>query len=344
MAIKASAQTTLIDLTDAYSVILSNEAHTWLGDTDSVQSTQSCKIQVIAMRGADIVPCSVDVSKITKPTGISVSNDNKTPSPTLTVTATTACTTAGMLDIPIVIDDITVTKTFSYAIAYTGAEGQDGISITGTNITYQVGTSPTTYPTGTWSSSVPTVPAGQYLWTRTEITKSDGSKVYAYSVSSQGTNGNDGKGIKTTTVNYATSTDGKTPPSSGWGTSIPTVSAGSYLWTRTEFTYTDNTKTTTYSVSHYGTNGRDGENGEDAITMAITSSDGIIFKNTAIATTLTAHVYKGGVEMTSTALSALGAVKWYKDKETTAKATGSTLVISANDVNNAVTYTAQLED
>ena len=66
-------------------------------------------------------------------------------------------------------------------------------------------------------------------------------------------------------------------------------------------------------------------------------------KNTAIATTLTAHVYKGGVEVTGAALSSLGTIKWYKDGGTASVATGSTYTISAGDVTNKATFSAQLE-
>ena len=77
--------------------------------------------------------------------------------------------------------------------------------------------------------------------------------------------------------------------------------------------------------------------------MAITSSGGTIFKNTAIATTLAAHVYKGGVEVTGSALSSLGTIKWYRDGGTTSVATGSTYTIGAGDVSNKATFSAQLE-
>jgi len=86
-----------------------------------------------------------------------------------------------------------------------------------------------------------------------------------------------------------------------------------------------------------------GATGADAITMVITSSNGTIFKNTSIATTLTAHVYKGGVEVTGDALTALGTIKWYKDGATTAAGTGATLTISAGDVTNKAIYEARLE-
>ena len=92
--------------------------------------------------------------------------------------------------------------------------------------------------------------------------------------------------------------------------------------------------------------GQTGSAGADAITMSITSSAGTIFKNTAIATTLTAHVYKAGIELSSSTnptLASLGTIKWYKDGGSTAVGTGQTLTINSGDVTNKATYTAQLE-
>ena len=93
-----------------------------------------------------------------------------------------------------------------------------------------------------------------------------------------------------------------------------------------------------------GAKGDQGNAGADAITMTITSSNGTIFKNTAITTTLTAHVYKAGAELDATAIAALGTIKWYKDGSTTAlSTTGQTLNIGAGDIENKATYIAQLE-
>ena len=77
--------------------------------------------------------------------------------------------------------------------------------------------------------------------------------------------------------------------------------------------------------------------------MNITSSNGNVFKNTAIATTLTAHVYKGATELTGAAITALGTIKWYKDGATTSTASGSTLTVQAGDVDSRCNYTVQLE-
>ena len=278
MAIKAVNQIDVIDLTDGYSVILTNDNYTFLGTTTSVNGTQTTTTQVMALCGSEQVPCTVGT--ITCPTGISAVSDGKSPMPTITVTATSALTKSGTVTIPIVVNgDITINKTFSYSIAFKGPNGSNGTSVTvsSTSVTYQAGTSGTTPPTGTWSTTVPSVANGQYLWTKTVVNYSDGKS------------------------------------------------------------------TESYSVSYKGTNGINGTNGKDAITMAITSSGGTIFKNTAIATTLTAHVYKGGVEVTGSALSALGTIKWYKDGGTTAVATGATYTIGAGDITNKATFSAQLE-
>lgn len=91
-----------------------------------------------------------------------------------------------------------------------------------------------------------------------------------------------------------------------------------------------------------GDKGDTGAAGADAITISISSSNGFIFKNADIVTVLTAHVFKAGKELNSTEIAALGTVKWYKDGSTTAAATGVTYTISAGDVSNKATFSAQL--
>lgn len=349
MAIKAVNQIDVIDLTDGYSVVLTSDSHTFLGTTTSVNGTQTTTTQVMALCGSEQVPCTVGT--ITCPTGISAVSDGKSPMPTITVTATSALTKSGTVTIPIVVNgDITINKTFSYSIAFKGQTGQNGTSVTvsSTSVTYQVGASGTTKPTGEWSTTVPNVPNGQFLWTKTVVRYSDGKSTEAYSVSYKGTNGSNGSNgtsvtVSSTSVTYQAGTSGTTPPTGEWSTTVPSVANGQYLWTKTVVNYSDGKSTESYSVSYKGTNGINGTNGKDAITMAITSSGGTIFKNTAIATTLTAHVYKGGVEVTGSALSALGTIKWYKDGGTTAVATGATYTIGAGDITNKATFSAQLE-
>lgn len=349
MAIKAVNQIDVIDLTDGYSVVLTNDNYTFLGTTNTVNGTQTTTTQVMALCGSEQVPCTVGT--ITCPTGISAVSDGKTPMPTITITATSALTKSGTITIPIVVDgDITINKTFSYSIAFKGQTGQNGTSVTvsSTSVTYQVGTSGVTKPTGEWKTEIPNVPNGQFLWTKTVVKYSDGKSTEAYSVSYKATNGTNGSNgtsvtVSSTSVTYQAGTSGTTAPTGTWSPTVPNVANGQYLWTKTLVTYSDGKHTESYSVSYKGTNGTNGKDGKDAITMAITSSGGTIFKNTAIATTLTAHVYKGGVEVTGSALSSLGTIKWYKDGGTTAVATGSTYTIGAGDVSNKATFSAQLE-
>lgn len=67
-----------------------------------------------------------------------------------------------------------------------GPTGSTGNGISASAVTYQASTSGTTVPTGTWSTSVPAVVAGQYLWTRTILTFTNGSTNTSYSVGRMG--------------------------------------------------------------------------------------------------------------------------------------------------------------
>lgn len=342
MAVKASNQLSVLDLTDGFTVILTNESHTFIGDENRVKGTQVTTTQVMVFRGSEQLTCKIGA--MTPPTGISAVSDGKAQAPVITITATSALTKGGSFTIPVEIEGgITINKTFSFAIAFAGAHGSNGNGIKTTVITYQAGTSGTTPPTGTWNKDIPSVPAGQFLWTKTVTTYTDGSDTTAYSVGKMGNTGGTGNGIESTAITYQVGTSGTTPPTGQWATSIPNVPAGKYLWTKTVNTYTNGSTSTAYSVGRMGSDGKKGEAGIDAITLVIESSAGIIFKNTAIATVLTAHVYKGGQEITGTALTALGTIKWYKDESTTPVATGQNLTVEAGDVTNKATYTAKLE-
>ena len=74
-----------------------------------------------------------------------------------------------------------------------GNIGPTGNGIKSTAITYQVSSSGTAVPTGTWSTNVPTTSAGQYLWTRTITTYTNSTTTTSYSVSRNGSNGAKGE-------------------------------------------------------------------------------------------------------------------------------------------------------
>lgn len=81
----------------------------------------------------------------------------------------------------------------------TGATGS-AASVTSQSRTYQVSSSGTTIPTGTWSSTIPAVSAGEYLWSRLEITWSDTTVTTLYAVGYAGQNGS-GSGTVTAVNN-----------------------------------------------------------------------------------------------------------------------------------------------
>lgn len=157
------------------------------------------------------------------------------------------------------IEDSTSVSAYTWAKikGEPGAKGNDGTSvkITAKSVTYQASTSGTTTPTGTWVANPPTVAKGQYLWTKTVVTYSDGNSTTAYSVAYQGTNGQngqngtDGRGVKSTEVTYQIWANGTSTPNGTWVATVPDTTADKpYLWTRTIITYTDDTKSTSYSV------------------------------------------------------------------------------------------------
>lgn len=80
-----------------------------------------------------------------------------------------------------------------------------------------------------------------------------------------GTDGVNGVGVLSTEVTYQASYSGTTVPTGEWLNSIPQVSAGQYLWTRTEFNFSDDSTIYTYSVSRMGENGTNGEDGSDGL-------------------------------------------------------------------------------
>lgn len=152
-----------------------------------------------------------------------------------------------------------------------GIAGKDGVGLKSTVVTYGLSTSETTQPTS-WTAQVPTLTKGKYLWTKTVWTYTNNTSETGYQktyIAKDGNDGNDGiagkdgVGIKSTTITYASSTSGTTKPTNGWSSTIPSVSAGNYLWTKTVWTYTDNTSETGYSVAKMGETGAKGDKGDD---------------------------------------------------------------------------------
>ena len=185
MSIKASNQITIVDVTDAYSALLSSEGYTFVGNSTGAPSGLTCTTQVTAYRGSH--QCEeVRVVAVQCPSGISaIINNNGTSSPVITFTTIDIITEAAQAIIRIVVDEITITKIFTFSVAIQGSDGADGKGIKATEITYQIGESGTVPPEGTWTNTIPeTTSEKPYLWTCTVITYTDDTTSTSYSVSS----------------------------------------------------------------------------------------------------------------------------------------------------------------
>ena len=186
-------------------------------------------------------------------------NTNGTIAPTGTWVATPQATTPGQfLWTRTVTTYSDTTSSTAYSVSAHGATGSAGVGITGTTVTYQVHTSGTAAPTGTWvTSPVPVAPPGQFLWTRTITSYSDTTSSTSYSVAAAGTTGGTGVGISNTVVTYQVHTNGTTAPTGTWVSTPQATTTGQFLWTRTVTTLTDASTTTAYSVSAHGAAGAD---------------------------------------------------------------------------------------
>ena len=139
------------------------------------------------------------------------------------------------------------------------------------------GGTPTIYtpaPSEDYANAYPTY-TGTY--SDFNVEGSDNPKDYAWvrSMGSDGVAGKDGVGISDTNITYAQNTSGTTAPTSGWQNTVPTLIKGQYLWTKTVWSYTDNTTEVGYTVSY---NAKDGNDGNDGIA----GKDGVGIKSTTI--------------------------------------------------------------
>lgn len=267
---------------DAYTIFLENENISFATDENrDPLSEQAYTSGITIMKGAkpvtdftigDIAKTQgIAVAKTDTAIAISVVNGNPLPSD------------SGEIVIPISVGGTVFKKILSWTCAkkgdqgiqgpqgVQGEKGKDGTSVTISNksITYQLSASGTVVPTGTWQTSPQTIPEGQYQWTKTSVTYSDGNKTESFSISYHGKNGSDGTSVKTTStsVKYQVGDSGTTKPTGTWQSNVPTVAQGKYLWTQTIVNYSDGNSTESYSVSYRGIDGSNGVNGMNAATV-----------------------------------------------------------------------------
>lgn len=142
-----------------------------------------------------------------------------------------------------------------------GTNGTDGTSVNSIEVQYTLSSSNTDIPNlagYVWSTSIPTpTTETPYIWQRTRYINQQGNTITStyilYTVAKDGISVND------IIEYYCLSSNNTTPPSSGWTTSVPTMtSVNRYLWNYEVFQMSDgSTKETSKRV--IGVYGRDGE-------------------------------------------------------------------------------------
>lgn len=82
----------------------------------------------------------------------------------------------------------------------------------------------------------------------------------------KGETGASGRSITSSETTYQASNSGTVAPTGIWSKTPPNVAENQYLWTRTIYTYSDNTTSTTYSIGKMGAKGEQGAKGETGAT------------------------------------------------------------------------------
>lgn len=348
MAVKAQNQVTILDITDAYSVILSNENQTFRENAyNSGTTAQTTTTTIYSYRGSTniygYIPSSALGSSHANADGVYITIESPSTNPSqdleVTIHIPSGLVNSGIFTIPVELYETSTTtgdplatfnQDFSYSVARYGNTGGPG-------------TSPTIYEldyTGTLFS----FDNESEAYTAPKV-----GNVVKIVVTAHSQTGNEAvqpytEGTITVTPYTAAGTAGTASTNSTSVDIIPSVTSGSpaYLY----YIATLKVGNTIVDRQTIGTT-RQGANGEDAYAIDITSTNGFVFKNTSIGTTLTAHVYSGGTEITSlNDLHSLGlTINWYEGTSGTAVTTDSlTKTYTSYTVTDLLHVTAKLED
>ena len=414
MAVKHSAEVTISDLTDGFSVSLSRDSLVFQANTTKANTAQSASVTVEAAQGLYQYDCSVTNSEITIVnksgtaitnssssniyTGVTKASGSLTPVVTVNVKADLTCADAPYtVTIPVSVtsgsDTLTYTKQVTVSLPPQGATGDgayiytlnlspdsmvraEGGALTPTKFTASStraqGTgSPQSYQgrfkieelAGTTWTAKYTSSANEASKEYTPTSTAEMVRVSLYlaggtstllatrtvSIANDGATGGTGptgKGISSMTSYFATSNSTTAPADSAFSTTMtPPSASNKYLWERDLITYTDSSTayTSKHIVGTYGEKGEQGEPGDDPYTLSITSDNGVVLRNNTGQTTLTAHVYQAGAELST--MPSGCSVKWYVDGTLTETDTSlpATFTRTAAQVANKCVVCAKLE-
>ncbi len=201
----------------------------------------------------------------------------------------------------------------AYGVAKQGNTGRGISKITEYYLASTASSGVTTATSG-WTTAIQTIDSSKrYLWNYEIVTYTDNttSSTTPIIIGVFGGTGATGKGVKSITEYYlaSASSSGVTTSTSGWTTTMQTLTATEkYLWNYELITYTDNTTTTIAPViiGAYGDIGPTGATGDAAVTFQVYSSNGYALSINTPIITLQTFAYIGDVEITSGAT-----YQWY---------------------------------
>lgn len=126
MAVMSADQITIIDVTDAYSVMLSMDAVSLTGGEDSLGTAQTVTIYVSALVGA--MKVTPRIGTIECPANVEATVGSAVDSVVpITVLFNAAVKRSGKLSIPVTVNnEVTITKEFAYSISFKGEGGTPG--------------------------------------------------------------------------------------------------------------------------------------------------------------------------------------------------------------------------
>ena len=359
MAIKGSGQITITDITDAYNAQLTSENFSFTANGDTAAAGSVAITGVSVVRGAVKLEPKISsatlendqfkISSITFKNGNTTLSSNTTPkAPGYTVAQDTTNKLNNItitlaeggssvtIDAYITIDikDVTgtsvqLTKVFTMSVTKKGAAGAK-------------------WHEGSGAPSSGTGSNGDYYLNTSNgdvYTKSNGSWTSAGNI--KGTTGDAGAdGLKTSIGTVLSGTSGNI-------TGVAGTAGDQYINSSTFNLYkcvTTGTEST--AVWNYVGNIK-GAAGADAISVVVTGDQ--ILKNNTGSTTLTAHVYKGGVAATIASNGAatisgtsIGTVKWYKGEASSQQTSpwpksANQISVSASEVGSVQSFTCALE-
>ena len=285
-----------LDGIDAITVVLTNESHTFAGDTTSA-IPGSVSTEFLAFKGAN--RASVKIGDIAEmPDGMNSNIDiNNSQNAKVTFNVTTDMKSrSGIVTIPLTVDGKTINKTFSYSLSLKGDKGDRGekgatgdkgpIGPTGTGISDVVEwylatdqssdiASPTPENPGNWTTEIQTMTAtNKYLWNYEEIKFSDGTSQPTIPViigvyGDTGGTGATGRSITAIQEYYMATSASKdvTRPNrdgtNGWTTTMQlTTPTDKYLWNYEKITWSSGTTTTYVEPIIIGVHGEKGDKGD----------------------------------------------------------------------------------